>query len=91
MAGRGLELQESREEAMVGIELFGAAPEEKILPLKELLEQMERAVDGLEREQVTIGDECDMLLEELRAVVGDLSDLRYGKLASSATEEQVTR
>jgi len=52
---------------------------------------MERAVDDLEREQVTIDEECDMILEELRAVVGDLSDLRYGKLASSATEEQVTR
>jgi len=62
-----------------------------MLPLKELLKQMERAADDLEREQVTIGDECDLILEELRTIVGDLSDLRYGKLPSSATEEHVIR
>lgn len=72
-------------------QLFGATAIQPVLPLKELLVQMERAAEDLEAEQASIDDECDEILGELRTIVGDFSDLRYGKFATPSTVEQVTR
>ncbi|KAF8252180.1 hypothetical protein K440DRAFT_658019 [Wilcoxina mikolae CBS 423.85] len=79
------------EDAMAGIELYGAAPEQPMLPLKDLLREMTKAAEDLESEEATLDNECDRILGQIRTIVGDLSDLRYGKLAASNTAEQVTR
>ena len=62
-----------------------------MLPLKVLLKQMRLAAEELELEVAALDEECAHILEEVRTIIGDLSDLRYGKLASSSTTEQVTR
>jgi len=62
-----------------------------MLPLKELLRQMSLAAEDLEFEEATLDSECDRILGQIRTIVGDLSDLRYGKLAASSTAGQVTR
>ena len=62
-----------------------------MLPLKEVLERMQHAAQDLEAEQAAIEDECDGILAELQGIVGDLSDLRYGRFATSSTVEQVSR
>ncbi|KAA8901393.1 Cnl2/NKP2 family protein-domain-containing protein [Sphaerosporella brunnea] len=79
------------DENMIGIELFGAPQAQPVLPLKDLLKQMEFAAEELETEQANVEEECQEILEEIRDIVEDLSDLRYGKLASSDTQAQVTR
>jgi centromere-localized protein 2 len=70
---------------MVGVELFGASVDAGILPVKELLGEMDKALEELEREQEEEERECEKLLEGIKQAVGDLSDLRYGKLQASAT------
>jgi hypothetical protein len=52
---------------------------------------MELAAEELEMEQATVEEECKEILAELRGIVDELSDLRYGKLASVDTPAQVTR
>jgi hypothetical protein len=52
---------------------------------------MELAAEELEMEQATVEEECKGILADMRGIVDDLSDLRYGKLASSDTPAQVTR
>lgn len=76
---------------MVGVELFGASVDAGILPLKELIGEMEKVIGELEREQEEEEKECEMLLERIKQAVGDLSDLRYGKLQASvmATKREV--
>ncbi|KAI5818111.1 Cnl2/NKP2 family protein-domain-containing protein [Pyronema omphalodes] len=71
-------------DAMVGIELFGAGVDAGVLPLKELLGEMEKALGEMEKEQEEEEKECERLLEGIRQTVGDLSDLKYGKLQASA-------
>lgn len=58
------------------------------MPLKELLEAMERALEDLEDERMRMEEECDAVLEKVKTVVGEMSDLRYGKLANPGTEKQ---
>jgi len=76
-------------DAMVGVELFGGSAVQPKLPLKDLLQAMSSAADELDQEYQTLDKECDAMLDTIRTIVGDLSDLRYGKLASSGTDEQV--
>lgn len=52
---------------------------------------MERAVQDLEDEKQRMESECDEVLERMRGIVGEMSDLRYGKLANPGTEKQVVR
>ncbi|PUU76427.1 Cnl2/NKP2 family protein-domain-containing protein [Tuber borchii] len=79
------------DETMTAIELFGAAPMEPKLPLKELLKQMNSAVEDLDAEFNALDGECDRMLEELKSTIGDLSDLRYGKFAASDTDARIVR
>lgn len=46
----------------------------------DLVEEMERACVALEREIATTENDAEKTLEEMRKIVGELSDLRYGKL-----------
>ena len=62
-----------------------------MLPLKELLQEMSLAADDLEYEDAALASECDAILDQIRTIVGDLSDLRYGKLAEPGITQQVTR
>jgi len=59
------------------------------LPLKELLKQMNSAVEDLDAEFNALDGECDRMLEELKSTIGDLSDLRYGKFAASDTDARI--
>lgn len=51
--------------------------------------ELERAVEDVEDEVRRDKEEAEALLEEMRAIVGELSDLRYGRLANGDLREQV--
>lgn len=70
-------------------QFFGAPDSQPVLPLPELLNVMERAVANLEDERQRMEQECDQVLENIRGIIDEMSDLRYGKLANSGTEKQV--
>ncbi|KAL1983448.1 hypothetical protein VTN96DRAFT_10354 [Rasamsonia emersonii] len=65
------------------LQLFGQGsnkPAEAFHTFPSLLSEMERACATLEREISTAEKEAAATLEELQKIVGDMSDLRYGKL-----------
>lgn len=50
---------------------------------------MESAVEDVEDEIRRMDEDAETMLEEMRAIVGGLSDLRYGRLANGQLREQV--
>lgn len=50
---------------------------------------MEAAAEDVEDEIRRLEEEADSLLEQMRGTVGNLSDLRYGRLANGQLREQV--
>ena len=50
---------------------------------------MERAAEDIEAEVGRLEEEAEALLEDMKATVGGLSDLRYGRLANGQLREQV--
>lgn len=57
--------------------------------LKSILPELEKAIEDVEDEIRRDEEETDKLLEEMRDIVGGLSDLRYGRLANGELKEQV--
>ena len=55
--------------------------------MNSLLVAMETACANVEREIADVDQEAAHLLKELNTTVGDLSDLRYGKLQGPAGTE----
>ncbi|PGH27272.1 hypothetical protein AJ80_00982 [Polytolypa hystricis UAMH7299] len=76
----------NRHDAMeidMDIHLFGQAPNPSsndCHSLETLLPEMERACSHMEKEIEVTEAEAASIMTELNAVVGELSDLRYGKL-----------
>jgi len=65
------------------LQLFGQTSSrhpDEFHTLSSLLSEMEAACTGLEREIAVIESETTATLAELNTIVGDMSDLRYGKL-----------
>ncbi|KAL6238156.1 hypothetical protein BDW75DRAFT_202113 [Aspergillus navahoensis] len=75
------------------VHLFGStsASYDKQHSVSSLLAAMEAACTDVEREIVGVDEEAATLLLELNSTVGDLSDLRYGKMQGSvgATNEGI--
>lgn len=59
------------------------------MPFSELLVQMEAANSEIEAECTQLEEECQGILDFVQTVVGDMSDLRYGKHAFPDAEQQV--
>jgi centromere-localized protein 2 len=57
--------------------------------LKSIIPELESAAEEVEDEVRRLEEEAEVLLEEMRATVGGLSDLRYGRLANGQLREQV--
>lgn len=74
---------------MVGIELFGTSNFEPVMPLGELLAQMEDAVEELAEEERRLEEECNKMMKEMQDWVGGLSDLIYGKFSTPGIEGKV--
>lgn len=93
----GFDASEKRD-INVDAQLFG---EEEELPdnfhsVNSLLAAMELACDSIEREIDGVNRSADSLLAEFNATVGELSDLRYGKMqgvggSSTETIEEVKK
>ncbi|KAF8471969.1 Cnl2/NKP2 family protein-domain-containing protein, partial [Kalaharituber pfeilii] len=92
-AGRSKSLAATMDElsgdTMMGVELFGTSNYEPVLPLKELLLQMEDAAEELAAEERRLEADCNRLLEEMQTWVGDLSDLKYGKFSTPGIQGKV--
>ncbi|KAL4764063.1 Cnl2/NKP2 family protein [Aspergillus foveolatus] len=75
------------------IQLFGptSASSDEQHSVSSLLSAMEAACSGIEREIAGVDGEAATLLSGLNSTVGDLSDLRYGKMHGSvgATDAEV--
>ncbi|KAL5001950.1 Cnl2/NKP2 family protein-domain-containing protein [Aspergillus recurvatus] len=75
------------------VQLFGStsASSDEQHSASSLLEAMEAACTDIEREIAVVDREAATLLSELNSTVGDLSDLRYGKMhgAVGATDEEI--
>ncbi|KAF8420067.1 Cnl2/NKP2 family protein-domain-containing protein [Tirmania nivea] len=76
-------------DAMVGVELFGTSISEPVMPLAELLVQMEDAVVELAEEERRLEEECNKMMKEMQEWVGGLSDLIYGKFSTPGIEGKV--
>ena len=57
--------------------------------LHSILPPLETAIEDLEDEIARIDAESEELLKEMKNTVGELSDLRYGRLANPGIREQV--
>lgn len=57
--------------------------------LKSILPELEKAIEDVEDEIRRDEEVTETLLEEMRVIVGGLSDLRYGRLANAELKEQV--
>jgi centromere-localized protein 2 len=57
--------------------------------LKSIIPELENASQALENEVRRLEEEAETLLEEMRATVGGLSDLRYGRLGNGHLRDQV--
>ncbi|KAI5799970.1 Cnl2/NKP2 family protein-domain-containing protein [Geopyxis carbonaria] len=88
---RGREERTMDTDIMEGIELYGAPPTQPRLTLVELLEQMENAVTDQDEELSALDINCTELYKQMDTIVGDMSDLRYGKLPSSGSVDQIGR
>ncbi|KAJ5234214.1 uncharacterized protein N7469_003382 [Penicillium citrinum] len=80
---------DEQRELDVDLHLFGQNSTEQELyhSPASLLEEMEAACANIEREIGEVDREAEGLLKELQTAVGDLSDLRYGKLQGPAGTE----
>lgn len=54
-----------------------------------MLPELDGAVEDIEDEVRRMEEEAGTMLEEMKATVGNLSDLRYGRLANGQLGEQV--
>ncbi|KAL2005710.1 hypothetical protein VTN00DRAFT_10203 [Thermoascus crustaceus] len=82
----GINQAEQREMDM-DLQLFGQTSSrhpDEFHTLSSLLFEMEAACTGLEREIASVETEAATTLAELNTIVGDMSDLRYGKLNKPA-------
>lgn len=82
----GINQAEQREMDM-DLQLFGQTSSrhpDEFHTLSGLLSEMEAACTGLEREIASVETEAATTLAELNTIVGDMSDLRYGKLNKPA-------
>ncbi|EAW10512.1 Cnl2/NKP2 family protein [Aspergillus clavatus NRRL 1] len=90
----GMDANDQREMEM-DVQLFGQetnAASSEYHSTASLLSAMEEACTNLENEASQVDRDAATVLSELNATVGDLSDLRYGKLqgpAGSSGEEMV--
>ncbi|KZF19926.1 hypothetical protein L228DRAFT_270693 [Xylona heveae TC161] len=57
--------------------------------LPELIESMEKACQDMQAENDELDSEANLLLSDIRNVVDNLSDLRYGKFNKPGAEETV--
>ena len=56
---------------------------------RSIVQEMEVACADLEEEIAEMEQEASTMLEELQAVVGDLSDLRYGRFTKSSDSTDI--
>jgi len=80
------------DEVDVEAALFGEVsnlPVSRPHTLLSILPEMDSAVEDLEEEIRRLDEEADAVLEEIKSTVGNLSDLRYGRLANAHLREQV--
>jgi centromere-localized protein 2 len=57
--------------------------------LKSIIPELESAAEDVEDEIRKLEEEAEAVLEEMKGIVGGLSDLRYGRLANGQLREQV--
>lgn len=50
---------------------------------------MDNAISDLEQELLELGQEEEALLESVKQTVGNMSDLRYGRLANNKLRDEV--
>ncbi|KAL4792130.1 Cnl2/NKP2 family protein-domain-containing protein [Aspergillus venezuelensis] len=88
----GADLKDQHEMDM-DVQLFGptSASSHDYHSASSLLSAMESACAGIESEIAGVDTEATTLLSELNSTVGEMSDLRYGKMQGSvgATDEEV--
>ena len=73
-------------------QLFGitsSLPVSRSHTLSFILSDMESAVEDVEDEIRKLEEEVQMLSESMKATVGEMSDLRCGRLANGQLREQV--
>lgn len=77
---------DERREMDLDLHLFGQSPtdSEDYHSVASLLVEMEAACANIEREIAVADREANGVLEDLKTTVGDMSDLRYGKLQGPA-------
>ncbi|CAG8042330.1 unnamed protein product [Penicillium salamii] len=77
---------EEQREMDLDVHLFGQAPTAPgdYHSVASLLAEMEAASANIEHEIASIDEEAAIILEKLQTTVGDMSDLRYGKLQGPA-------
>ncbi|KAJ5662764.1 Kinetochore subunit NKP2 [Penicillium macrosclerotiorum] len=85
----GVEAADANEQREIDLDLhlFAQTPAtnpEDYHSMESLLTEMETACAHIEREIASIDDEAANLVKDLHTTVGDLSDLRYGKLQGPA-------
>ncbi|KAL4803648.1 Cnl2/NKP2 family protein-domain-containing protein [Aspergillus unguis] len=88
----GADFNDQREMDM-DVQLFGptSASSRDYHSTSSLLSEMETACANIEREIAAVDGEAATLLTDLTSTVGEMSDLRYGKMHGSvgATDEEV--
>ncbi|KAE8147416.1 Cnl2/NKP2 family protein-domain-containing protein [Aspergillus avenaceus] len=86
----GMSVNDQREMDM-DVQLFGQAStsSKNYHSTSSLLSAMEAACAGIEHETANVDGSATTLLSELNGTVGELSDLRYGKMQGPATAEDV--
>lgn len=57
--------------------------------LKSIIPELEKAIEDVEDEIRRDEEETEALLEEMKGIVGGLSDLRYGRLANGELRNQI--
>lgn len=57
--------------------------------MKSIIPELESAAEDVEDEIRKLEQEAEAVLEEMKGIVGGLSDLRYGRLANGQLREQV--
>ncbi|KAH8599129.1 Cnl2/NKP2 family protein-domain-containing protein [Bisporella sp. PMI_857] len=84
--------EEGDDEALIEQQLFGQTsnlPASNPHSLTSIIPAMESAVEDVDDEVRRMEEEIAQLEEEIRATVGSLSDLRYGKFMNKELREQV--
>ncbi|KAH8811742.1 Cnl2/NKP2 family protein-domain-containing protein [Xylogone sp. PMI_703] len=72
--------------------LFGSTsnlPASRPVTLTSILPELEKAIADMESELQKLDEEAEELIEDTRGIVGDLSDLRYGRLSNAQLHGQV--